>query len=133
MFTTPKISRIATDTPSVYAFRVAGGVNPDEIDAMARLMEEAFERHGKVSMLILLEDFHASDALAGMSLKSLSTQARSASHIRRYAVVGAPSLAATMIETFDKVSPVEAGAFDKADLDAAWDFVGARPALSPGE
>jgi len=127
MFKTAKITEIPTDTPSVYAFRVLGGVTSDEMAGVAEVLEKGFERHGKVNILFLLEDFDMSDAVSSSSLKSLAAQVRSVSHVRRYAVVGAPSVAATMINTFDKVTLIEANTFEPGEEAGAWRFVGARP------
>jgi len=128
MFASERIRQVATDAPSVYAFRIEGGVSADELAAMSRLLDEAFERHDKISMLLLLDGFGPSDALSSISPKSLATQARSAFNVERYAVVGPPPSAARMIETFDTVSSIDARTFDPGEEDAAWDFVGARPA-----
>ena len=80
-----------------------------------------------VSTLLILSDFGASDAISGVNPSSLYAQGRSLAHVERYAVVGAPALAAGMINTFEKVLPVEARTFDPEDEASAWDFVGARP------
>lgn len=127
MFMTHTITQIPTDTPSVYAFRIKTGVSPDEMSALADVISEAFALHGTIRMLLVLDDFGMSDALLSVSLKSLTTQARSIAHVSHYAVVGAPKLAELMIETFDTVSPIGARTFAPKEADEAWAFVGARP------
>jgi hypothetical protein len=133
MFLTSNIAQIGTDTPSVYAFRIEHGVTPDEMAAMAELIDVAFEEHETIRMLLFLDDFGMFDAVRSLSLKSLATQARSVSHVSHYAVVGAPKLAAIMIETFDKVSPVKASAFKPGEEAEAWAFVEARPRDPQGQ
>jgi hypothetical protein len=115
------------DAPAVYAFRIRGGVASEEMSSVAGLLEDAFDRHDEVNILLILEGFTTADAISSLSLRSLAAQARSAAHVKRYAVVGAPPAAAGMIETFDKVSSIEASAFAPGQEAAAWDFVGARP------
>lgn len=130
MLQTTNITQIATDDPAVYAFRIEGGVTTEEMAGMAEVMNAAFDRDETVSMLVLLHDFVASDAAAGLSLRSLESQVRSLAHVERYGVVGAPSFAAAMIETFDKISPIDARTFDPGEEAAAWAFVGAAPATA---
>lgn len=127
MLLTKHITQIRTDIIPVYAFRIEDGVEADEMKFLAELIDLAFERHDTIRMLVILQDFGMADALRSLSLESLSTQARSIAHVSHYAVVGAPSVAAAMIETFDKVSPVSAEAFSPDEESKAWAFVGARP------
>lgn len=128
MLATGRITQIPTDNPTVYAFRIEGGVQSDEINAMARTMDDAMDRHERISMLLVLHDFDASDAASSITLKTLATQVRSAAHVERYAVVGAPDFARRMIGIFDDVTSIEARTFDPGEEAAAWAFVGARPA-----
>lgn len=127
MLSTDHIKQISNTDSSVYAFRVEGGASADEMAAMADVMNAAFDRDEKVNMLLILHDFGAADASAGLALRSLYSQVRSLAHVERYAVVGAPTVAAAMIETFEKVLPLEAKTFDPEEEAAAWTFVGARP------
>ncbi len=91
---TDHIQQIANSDPSVYAFRIEGGATADEMAAMADVMNAAFDRDEKVNMLLILRHFGAADAASGLALRSLYSQIRSLSHVERYAVVGAPTLAA---------------------------------------
>lgn len=127
MFKTDKITEILTDISSVYAFRIEAGVRSKEMAQMAEFLDAAFDRQGTISILLLLHDFRMTDALRSLSFKTLATQARSISHVERYAVVGAPKIAAVMVETFDPISPIKARSFEQGAEEAAWDFVGARP------
>lgn len=127
MIQSENINQIPTDTPQVYAFRIKEGVGADEMTALAKVIEAAFERHDTIRMLLVLQDFGMADAVRSLSLKSMVTQARSIAHVSHYAVVGAPAVAAVMIETFDKVSPVSADVFSSDEESEAWTFVDARP------
>jgi hypothetical protein len=127
MLHTEKITQIATDSPAVYAFRIEDGVSSDEMAAMARLIDGAFDRHDTIRMLLFLYDFRMTDAVRSLSFKSLATQARSVWNVSHYAVVGAPNVAAVMIEAFDKIIPVKASTFDRGEEADAWAFVGASP------
>lgn len=127
MLTTSHITQIETTDRRVYAFRIAGGVTSEEMADIAEVMNAAFDRDETVSMLVLLHGFDASDAAAGLSLRSLEAQFRSLAHVERYGVVGAPAFAAAMIEAFGKIGPIEARTFDPDEEAAAWAFVGTSP------
>jgi dihydroxyacetone kinase DhaKLM complex PTS-EIIA-like component DhaM len=128
MLATQNIKQVATDAPSVYAFHIEGGVGADELAESSRVVDEALDRHETSGILVILHDFGPADALSSISLRSLGTQARSASQVSRYAVVGAPPAAAPTIDTFDAMNSIGARTFDHAETDSAWDFVAARPA-----
>ena len=127
MLSTCRIKQIATDKASVYAFRFESGVTSDEMAKLADVLNAAFDRNEKVRLLFILHDFGASDAMAGLAPRSLYSQMRSLAHVERYAVVGAPAIAAALIETSEKVLPVDARTFDADEEQEAWRFVGAPP------
>ncbi|SFP56668.1 STAS/SEC14 domain-containing protein [Tranquillimonas alkanivorans] len=121
------VTRIATDRPDVYAFRVTGQLNREGMEKMAAEMNAAFDTHQGVNVLFLLEDFDLGDAAIGYGSQSMKADLRSITNVDRYAVVGGPKVAQTMIESFGRVIPVDAKTFPQEDEDAAWAFVGARP------
>lgn len=126
MFSYGPIHQIETTAPNVYAFRVAGHIDDDASEALAKFMLAAFDRHDeKVDMFLDLTAFSGSDWDSMLDLDVIKSRFRSLSEVRRYAVVGAPENAATMIGYMDKVIPVEAKAFDTSEREAAWAFVGA--------
>ena len=128
MLATRSIQQIATTVPSVFAFRVTGTVDRHDLDAMAKVMEAAFERIDRVSMLVDLTDYTGSEPTAPFDLDIVGVQIASLIKIDLYAVVGAPSLAAALITGMDRIIPVRARTFPTDDLEGAWAFVKARPA-----
>jgi hypothetical protein len=122
----PTVTRIQTDNPFVYAFAIRGDTRSEDVAAMAELMNTAFDRGEQVSMLLLMHGVDMGDALASLNLASLKAQARSASHVEKYAVVGAPAAAEAMIRTMAPLIPVDARVFPPNAEAEAWDFVGAR-------
>lgn len=127
MLTTNTIVQIPVDNPVVFAFRIRGEVGRDDMKAMAATMNHAFDVHDAVSMLLIFEQFNGTDTGAGLDLETLKSQFRSFTNVEKYAVVGAPSAAETMINLMDKVIPIDAETFDVSDEAAAWRFVGANP------
>lgn len=57
MLITPTIQEIPTTSDAAHAFRLRGRITTDDPEAMARHMGAAFERRGKVDVLLLLPEF----------------------------------------------------------------------------
>lgn len=127
MLRSPSIAQIPVDSPTVFAFRIRGDVLADDLQAMAKTMNSAFDNYPSVSMLLIFEQYEGLEAGAGLDLDTLTSQFRSLANVDRYAVVGAPHAAATMISLMDKIIPTDAQTFDADDEQVAWQFVGANP------
>lgn len=125
--TDTSITRIPTTDDATYAFEIAGKISRAEMEAMGEEMNIAFDLFDKVNMVLVFKDFDGSELGAGFDWASLTSRARALKKVDKYVAVGAPSGAARMIEALGKVIPVDAKAFDLADVEDAWDFVGARP------
>ena len=133
MLKSESINQIPVDNPLVYAFRINGEINAEDLKAMGATMNDAFDAHPSVSMLLIFEQFEGLDAGAGFDMETLKSQLRSLAKVDKYAVVGAPSIAATMINVMDKVIPTDTRTFERTKEASAWAFVGASPvALAQG-
>lgn len=121
------INQIPVDNHLVYAFRISGEINAEDLKAMGAVMNDAFDSHPSVSMLLIFDQFEGLDAGAGFDKETFTSQFRSLAKVDKYAVVGAPSSAATMINVMDKVIPTDARTFLPSEEAAAWAFVGASP------
>lgn len=117
------IRRIPTSEPRLFAFEIAGKISDDDIEEMAAILTGAFEAHGEVDIILVMRDYQGAELGAIFNREALAAQAKAASSVRRYAVVGAPGWAETMINLFDPVSPVDARTFDLADEEEAWTWV----------
>ncbi|UWQ18834.1 STAS/SEC14 domain-containing protein [Jannaschia sp. M317] len=124
----PTIRRIPTVDPATFAFEIEGEVSAEEMETLAKQMNAAFDTYDQVNMLLVFAPYGGSELGAGLDWESIRSRFRSLSHVNKYAVVGAPEGAAMMIEAVGRMIPVEARTFDLPDIDAAWDFVGTRPA-----
>lgn len=123
---------IPASSPDVYAFRIRGEVTADDMHAMGELMNAAFDAKSSVSMLLIFDSFEGRERGAGLDADSLKSRFRALGNVDKYAVVGAPSAAATMINVMDKIIPVDARTYDADKEDEAWAFVGARPLTDTG-
>ncbi len=131
MLTTPTVIEIGTDNPAVHAFEIRGGTRAEDIRAMARHMEAVFDEAGtvggEVSMLLRMRDYELGDALRSTGFETLRAQMRSPWRVAKYAVIGAPPAARTMIETMAPLIPVDARTFAPEQEAEAWAFVDAQP------
>ncbi len=121
------IVQIPTTSPDVYAFRIRGKVTAEDMHAMAETMNAVFDSGRTVSMLLHFDAFDGTEAGAMFDVENLKSRFRSLAHVDKYAVIGAPKIAAAMVDLMDKVIPVDARSFDQAEATDAWAFVGARP------
>lgn len=125
------INQIPVDNPLVYAFRISGEIDAEDMKAMGATMNDAFDAHPSVSVLLIFNQFEGLDAGAGFDKETFTSQVRSLAKVNKYAVVGAPSAAATMINVMDKIIPTDARTFLPSEEADAWAFVGANPVQQP--
>lgn len=115
--------------PDLVAFEVRGKITRPDIEWMAAISDRAMKAHDVIDMLIVMSNYEGSEFGATFDGYALDVQARSLAHIRRYAVVGAPSFANAMIELSGWVTPVETKTFDLAQEPQAWAWLDeGRPA-----
>lgn len=122
------IRQISTSEANVYAFEISGQLDKHDMKGMAATMQQAFDAHEKVNMLLIFKDYEGSEAGAAISTEALQAQWKSLGNVQRYAVVGAPEHAESLIALMDKIVPVNAETFGEDEVDSAWAWVGARPA-----
>ena len=126
-FQSKSISEIRSLDGTVFAFKIDGHIDDDESEALAEYMNDAFDKHDSVCMLMDLTAYDGSDWDSLFDWEVIKSRVRSLGKVEKYAVIGASKNASKMIELFDRVLPVEAKSFDAADADKAWQLVGAKP------
>ncbi|MBU4530913.1 MAG: STAS/SEC14 domain-containing protein [Desulfomicrobium sp.] len=94
-------------------------MSAEEMEAMAATINQAFDERPPVSMLLVFEYYDGLKTGAGLDVETFKSQFRSLAKVDKYAVVGAPSAAATLINVMDNVIPVDARTFDASDQQAA--------------
>ncbi len=122
----PSVRQIPTSSDTVYAFEVSGHVSDDDAEALAEYMNDAFDRHEKVNMLMKLDGYTGSDMDAIFDGEVIESRWRSLFNVEKYAVVGAPDGASKMIAFMDKILPVDAKSFASHEEAMAWEFVGEK-------
>lgn len=126
------VREIRTDTPGVFGFDIPGKVSEEDLAMMAGKMEAAFETHGKVSLLLMFENYEGNELGALLDGDVVRTHFKALSNLERYAVVGAPGHMEAALKVVTAVLPVESKTFDRGEAAAAWAYVGARPAAASG-
>ena len=125
MLTTATIREAPNDAEGVFAFHIMGEVTAEDMAAMARYMNEQFDRHDKVSMIMIFDIAKGAERGASFDWEVIKSRVRSLTKVEKYAVVDAPENAERMISAMNKFIPTEARAFDTEE--EAWEFVQARP------
>jgi hypothetical protein len=117
------ITRLSSTRGDLFAFEINGRIHEPDIEWMTRTLQVAFTQHGKVDIIILMRQWDGIDLSAVFDSDSLAAQARANSHVRKYAVVGAPGWATAMINLFSPLTPVEEKTFDLAEEEEAWAWI----------
>lgn len=120
------IRRIPTDRADLYAYEVTGHMTADDIRAVYEELNEAYDTHGEVDLLVKLSHFDGFDWSAAFSDLTYTVKTRSLSHIRRYAIVGGPKWIRAMVGVFNPLVHPEMNTFELGEESAAWDWVEGR-------
>jgi hypothetical protein len=111
MLNTGSIEQFEPHIPGLYAFRITGEVKRDDLEAMAKTMNEAFDHNDEVDMLVSFKSDEGAEFGAGLSLEAIKSQFRGLSGVRNYCVAQAPDNAAKVVDLFGKLLPVDAKTF----------------------
>ena len=118
MLKLPSILQAATSRHDLFAFRITGKVTREDMTEMAEYMNNVFDKHEHVDMLMIFDRYDGAETGATMSWEALKSRFRSLTNVNRYVVVGAPEAASKLIEAMGSILPVEAEIYD--DEVAAW-------------
>lgn len=127
MLSTQSIKQIPTTSNRVFAFEIAGQLSKSDLEAMGQYMNDAFDVHNSLNMLLKFENYDGSEAGAGLNAEMAKAQFRALKNVDTYVVVGAPDSASSLIDFFSPLIPVEAQAYPMKEEHEAWAQVGAAP------
>lgn len=108
MFASSSINGMKTSRRDLYAFRISGTVTSEDMAGMAKFMNEAFDKHDSVDMLLYFDNFEGREPGAGFGIEQFKSQFRALSHVNRYVTANAPEQAQEMISFFDNFISVKA-------------------------
>lgn len=127
----PAIRRIESGRSDLLEFEVVSKIRRADIEGMAQAVDAAMDAHKMIDILLVFTDFEGVTLGALFDGEAMRVGLRSNTHVRRYAVVGAPAVAEAMIRLFDPVSPVAARTFDLDQLAEARTWVEGKSELGP--
>lgn len=127
MLITDSVEQFDSGIEATFAFRITGEVQSEDLEAMAEVMNRAFDRTPKVDMLVVFKSDEGSEFGAGIRPEVMKSQFRALFQVRNYCVVKAPEAAATLIEVFDNIVPLDARTFESEHN--ALEYLRAQPRL----
>lgn len=123
----PAIVQMPTNRSDVFAFEIFGEAQAEDMEFMAETMNDAFDHIDDVKILLRFRPYDGSEVSGAFNTEVIKAQFRALKSVSKYAVVGLPDAAASIIEFFDNLIPVDSRTFDGDKEDEAWAFVGAQP------
>ena len=125
--TPPSVRRIDTDRSDAFAFEVTGRVEPADIENMYGLLRGAYQLHDKIDVIVIIHDYEGLDWASTLKEQSILDKAKALDHLRRVAVVGGPAWVQAMIALSKPFLSLELKHFDRDEVTAAWEWIGAQP------
>jgi hypothetical protein len=120
-----KLEVLQLDDVSCLAFTFDRTLNQAQVADMAKAVENAIASRKELRLLLDLRQTERFEMGAFLSPSGFLASARSIGPVSRYAVVGAPTIAAAAVEAFGTILPLESRAFSAADIDEARRWVAA--------
>ena len=113
MLTLPSVIEVSTSREDLFAFRVTQEVSREDMHALAEYVNEIFDDHEQVDLLMIFDRYDGAETLAGFDWESIKSRFRSLFKVNRYVVVGVPENARALIEAMGSIIPVESETYDE--------------------
>ncbi|RMG58399.1 MAG: hypothetical protein D6717_02950, partial [Gammaproteobacteria bacterium] len=110
---------------NIYAFRFRGRLTHDDYREFIPLVEDLIRQHGRISLLLELEDFRGWDTEAAFDDFRFGT--RHEDDFERIAVVGDKAWERWMVALARPFTDAEIRYFDRDHIDEAWAWLKATP------
>lgn len=114
------IKRLPTKRDTLIAYTLDGHVSANDIASVNTELLAIYKQHPKVDLLVKMKSFDGFDWRAIWTDTTYAVKTQSLNHIRRYAIVGAPSWMETMINMTDPMFQVQMKSFKPEQEDEAW-------------
>ncbi|WP_313136583.1 STAS/SEC14 domain-containing protein [Paracoccus jeotgali] len=118
------LTLLADGSDGVVAFEVDGRITPKDVEALFAQLQTVMEGDAKVNLLARFKRWDGFDPALLTDAGLFGSKFAMIGHLKRYAVVGAPSWMQGVISAMGAAMPFEMRCFDAADEDAARDWVG---------
>lgn len=118
---------LPAERPGLLIFEIVALITDADMGWMASRVQAAFDQQDEIDMLIVMRFYDGMETGAVINSEAMKAGARSLRHVRRYAVVGAPTWATAMINILSPLTPVEEKTFPLEREAEARAWVGAPP------
>lgn len=105
----------------ILAIEVTGKLTGEDYNEFVPRVERLIQKHGKISVLMEMKDFHGWDARA--LWEDLKFDVRHFADIERLAMVGEKKWEAGMSDFCRPFTTASIRYFDRADIDQAWQWI----------
>lgn len=114
------IKKIPTKRDTLVAYLIDGHMTADDITSVYTELLVIYKQHEKIDLLVKFENFDGFDWSAIFTDTTYAAKTQSLDHIRRYAIVGAPSWMSTIATVFDPLFTLELKSFELDEEEEAW-------------
>lgn len=117
------VTLLSDGKDGLIAYEVDGKITAEDVDKVLAPMEAHMKGDDKVNLLVRFKDWEGFDPAILANGSLMGTKMGAITHLRRYAIVGAPGWMKTMVGGASALMPFEMKMFDLAEDDAAWTWV----------
>lgn len=114
------IKTISTNRDDLVAYLIDGHMTADDITSVYTELLAIYKQHEKIDLLVKFENFDGFDWSAVFTDTTYAAKTQSLDHIRRYAIVGAPSWMSTIATAFNPLFSLELKSFKMDEEEKAW-------------
>lgn len=114
------VTMIDTGNPKLVGFEVEGVLTKEDVERVIQPLQHAFESEQQIDLLGRMKNYGGFDPSILISPSVISMKLSSLSHVRRYAVVGAPAWIKNVAGTIASALPIDIRFFDSEDEPEAW-------------
>ncbi|SMC95526.1 STAS/SEC14 domain-containing protein [Primorskyibacter flagellatus] len=117
------VKLLSDGADGVIAYEIDGRITAEDVDSVLTPLEAHMKGDEKINLLVRFKDFDGFDPAILTNGSLMGTKMKAITHLRRYAVVGAPTWMAAMAGTVAGMLPFEMRMFDGSEDAAAWAWV----------
>lgn len=129
MLTLPAVAQIGTSREDLIALRVTGGIDAEQMDALARFLNSVFDERDTVDLLIVFDRYIPAAPADTFDWDAIKAWFRAGDSLRRYIVVGDGAHVNELLDGLSSILPLTPEIFDE-EL-SAWRALDAH-ATAPG-
>lgn len=118
-----KFETILSGSATCIVFEFDRALGQAQVARMAEVVEDAIETGSELRLLLDLRRTERFELGAFLSPEGFLASIQSIRPVSRYAVVGAPAIAAAAVESFGTILPLESRAFDASEMIEARDWL----------